>query len=457
MADDFLAYQNPSSTDERLDTESLTVNGQNVHRERVQVSGATDVGIASVLNAAPSTEYGLVTRNIPSGTQTVAGTVTANLAAGTNNIGDVDVLSLPAIPAGTNNIGDVDVLSVPAPLSTTGGGTEATALRVTIATDSTGVLSVDDNGASLTVDGTVTANAGTNLNTSALALESGGNLDTIAASLSVLDDWDETNRAAVNPIAGQVGVQGASGTVTALTQRVVLATDVALPTGTNSIGQVTANAGTNLNTSLLALEAGGNLAAIAASASVMDDWDETNRAAVNTISGQVGVAANTGTIDALTQRVVFGSTSSSMSDGTSNPSVQALGAYLSTYDGSGWNRVQPTKPVPVYQIQPALWSYHENSSSALTDQSVKAAPGAGLSIYITDIVFSTGAATACNIFFEEGSTTILGPYYLEATAGRGMAIQFATPKKVTANTALTVTTSAAIAHGLDVHGFVAPA
>ena len=57
-----------------------------------------------------------------------------------------------AIPAGTNNIGDVDVLTVPAPLSTTGGGTEATALRVTVATDSTGVLSVDDNGGSLTID-----------------------------------------------------------------------------------------------------------------------------------------------------------------------------------------------------------------------------------------------------------------------------------------------------------------
>ena len=33
-----------------------------------------------------------------------------------------------------------------------GGGTEATALKVTIASDSTGVLSVDDNGGSLTVD-----------------------------------------------------------------------------------------------------------------------------------------------------------------------------------------------------------------------------------------------------------------------------------------------------------------
>lgn len=47
-------------------------------------------------------------------TQPVSGTVTANLAAGTSNIGDVDVLSLPAIPAGTNNIGDVDILTIAA-------------------------------------------------------------------------------------------------------------------------------------------------------------------------------------------------------------------------------------------------------------------------------------------------------------------------------------------------------
>lgn len=37
-----------------------------------------------------------------------------------------------------------------------GGGAEASALRVTVANDSTGVLSVDDNGSSLTIDGTLT-------------------------------------------------------------------------------------------------------------------------------------------------------------------------------------------------------------------------------------------------------------------------------------------------------------
>lgn len=61
------------------------------------------------------------------------------------DIGDVDILS---IAAGDNNIGNVDIVTVPAPLNVVGGGTEAAALRVTIANDSTGVV---------TVDGTVTA------------------------------------------------------------------------------------------------------------------------------------------------------------------------------------------------------------------------------------------------------------------------------------------------------------
>lgn len=100
------------------------------------------------------------------------------------------------------------------------------------------------------------------------------------------------------------------------------------------------------------------------------------------------------------------------------------------------------------------WFFHENSSNALTDQVIQAAPGAGKYIYITDIVFSTNAATACSIYLEEGSTTIIGPYSLEAVNGRGIAIHFVTPKKCSANTAVTVTTTAAIAHGLDIHGYI---
>ena len=104
---------------------------------------------------------------------------------------------------------------------------------------------------------------------------------------------------------------------------------------------------------------------------------------------------------------------------------------------------------------PRIWSYHEDSSSALTDASVHAAPAAGLSLYVTDIIVSTGAATAMNVFLEEGGTTVLGPWYLEAIAGRGLALHFLTPKKITAATALTITTSAAIAHSIDIMGHIA--
>ena len=58
----------------------------------------------------------------------------------------------------------------------------------------------------------------------------------------------------------------------------------------------------------------------------------------------------------------------------------------------------------------SVWSYHENSSAALTDTVVQAAPGLGLSIYITDIIFSVSVVTAFSLLLEAGTTTtILGP------------------------------------------------
>lgn len=129
----------------------------------------------------------------------------------TTIIGHVDGLEglLTTIDADTSTLAAVDFATGAdvASLGVTGGGVEATALRVTLASDSTGVVSVDDNGSTLsiddgggaiTVDGTVTVNAGTNLNTSALALESGGNLAGAATSLAVIDDWDQSDRAKVN-------------------------------------------------------------------------------------------------------------------------------------------------------------------------------------------------------------------------------------------------------------------
>ena len=92
-----------------------------------------------------------------------------------------------------------------------GGGTEAAALRVTIANDSTGVVSVDDGGGALTVDGTVTANLGTTDNAVLDAIDAV--LDTIKIDTEAI----ETAVEAVN--------QAAEGTISATTQRVTIATD----------------------------------------------------------------------------------------------------------------------------------------------------------------------------------------------------------------------------------------
>jgi hypothetical protein len=80
----------------------------------------------------------------------------------TTNGLDVDVTRLPALVAGSANIGDVDVLTVPAPLSTAGHGTAAAALRVELPTDGTGVIAtVGTITNAVTVSSHAVTNAGT--------------------------------------------------------------------------------------------------------------------------------------------------------------------------------------------------------------------------------------------------------------------------------------------------------
>lgn len=138
------------------------------------------------------------------GSLTVDGTVTANLSATDNAvldnidadlttiIGHVDGIEalLTTIDADTSN------------LSVVGGGTEAAALRVTIANNSTGVVSVDDNGGALTVDGTVAVtNGGT------FAVQVDGNALTslqLADDVVYVDDADWTADTSKHTLVGGV-------------------------------------------------------------------------------------------------------------------------------------------------------------------------------------------------------------------------------------------------------------
>lgn len=185
-------------------------------------------------------------------TQPVSGTVTANLAAGTNNIGDVDVLTLPALPAGTNNIGDVDVLTVNGVAPAFGSGVRgATVQRVTIATDD--VVPVSQSGAwSLSANQSVNVaqingvaplmgNGVTGTGSQRVTIASdntafavNATLQTGANVIGALSANQSVNNAQIGGVAVSVG-SGVTGTGV---QRVNLATDVALPAGTNALGKV---------------------------------------------------------------------------------------------------------------------------------------------------------------------------------------------------------------------------
>lgn len=163
------------------------------------------------------------------------------------------------------------------------GGVKATSLEVAFAGDTTQLQAVALMGASGTEGSYTTALIGgdaangIDVDVTRSALPTGAstaarqdtgntslgaiNTDTtaIAASASVMDDWDESDRAKVNLIVGQAGVQGASGAVSATTQRVVLATDVALPAGTNAIGKLAANSGVDIgDVDVTSIAAGDN-------------------------------------------------------------------------------------------------------------------------------------------------------------------------------------------------------
>jgi hypothetical protein len=141
-----------------------------------------------------------------------------SVAAGNNNIGDVDVAS---IAAGDNNIGNVDIVTVPAPLSTTGGGTEAAALRVTLASDSTGLVSVDDNGSTLSIDdgaGSITVDNGGTFAVQVSSIAAGNNnigdvdIASIAAGNNNIGDVDIASIAAgTNTIGGTIPKTATSG------------------------------------------------------------------------------------------------------------------------------------------------------------------------------------------------------------------------------------------------------
>lgn len=107
----------------------------------------------------------------------------------------------------------------------------------------------------------------------------------------------------------------------------------------------------------------------------------------------------------------------------------------------------------VLPYSPQIWKYSLSSASQQTNTAVHAAPGASLSLYVTDIFFAAGGAVTLTV--EDGDASFLWAYPAQA-AGDGAMAHFMTPIKLTANKALQIDTSAAVQVYVTITGYVAP-
>lgn len=217
--------------------------------------------------------------------------------------------------------------------------------------------------------------------------------DPAVTALQILDDWDETDRAKVNPIAGQAGVQGASGVVTALTQRVVLATDVALPAGTNAIGKLAANSGVDIG-----------------------DVDVTS---VNSFPAHD--AAIAGNPLRVAGRAITADYTAVATGDTADLIATILGKQIVKLDA----------------VPDLSWSYAAAAGGLVntTGVTAKAAAGAGVRNYVKSIqVINSHATISTEVLVRDGAAgTVLHRGWAQA-AGGGYACTFDPPLRGSANT-----------------------
>lgn len=283
----------------------------------------------------------------------------------------VDVLTMPTVAVtqsgtwdevGINDSGN-SITVDNAQLSVVGGGTEADAMRVTIANDSTGVLSVDDNGSSLTVD---YATTGSGTATGALRVEL--------------------------PTNG-TGVIATVGAVTAITN--------ALPAGTNAIGKLAANSGVDIGDVDVTTVGTITPGTAATSLGKAEDGGHT--------SGDVGVMA-------LAVRQDTPSTALSATDLDYTPiAVSSTGAV---------RHAPISEDFAALANGPQVKKYYTNAG-AVTDGIIWS-PAAGKRWYVTDIFIQVSAAATVTLEDDKagGDEAI---WKAELAANSGWSHTFTTP------------------------------
>lgn len=274
------------------------------------------------------------------------------------------------------------------------------------------------------------------------------------------------------------GDAGAVAMTTARELKVSLTT--ALPAGTAAIGKLAANSGVDIGdvdvTSVPADPFGANADAASATGSISAKLRfiaSTGIPITGTVTVGSHAVTNAGTFavqesgSALTalqliDDPVFAddaaytlSTSKAQviagiaveTDGTDPGTVSAEGDAAAL-------RTDRARRLLVSQHHPRGFFVSADYGIAQSNASVKAAPGSGLKLYITDIVISNGA-TAGNVTLLDGSGgTVLFECY--PAINGGVSISLKQPIVLTANTALCITSTTVTTHSVNIGGYIAP-
>jgi len=247
------------------------------------------------------------------------------------------------------------------------GATQATPTgNVILWLDAANVLRAPSSTKPLPVD---IKNSSLAITAASLPLPTGAATETTLASLNSKDFATQTTLALIKTKTDNLDVL--------LSTRALEAGGNLATVKTNTDPLVVAAAGGYIrqdSTATIAKESGGNLATLAGTVSA-------SRAAVNLISGQAGVTAGAGVVDATTLRIALATDANTVQaigtvadDGTTPSSPVMIGGWAKNFDGTDPGNISaeddvvrfiadPNRRLYVNTTHPMNWSYHENSSN----------------------------------------------------------------------------------------------
>ncbi len=352
-----------------------------------------------------------------------------------------------------------------AALSVVGGGVEATAVRVTLASDSTGLVSVDDNGATLSID-------------------DGGGSITVDGTVAVSGTVTVGSHAVTNAGTFATQVDGAALTALQLIDDAIYADDAAWTGDTSKhtlvggIYQSTPQTVTDGRTAPIQVDSSGNVKVTVASGGVAGKAEDAAH-----VSGDEGIvmlavrrdtaAVGSGTdgdystinVNASGRVYTSATIDAALPAGTNNIGEvvgdaahdaaiagnplriagRALTAdYTAVAAGDTADLITTLlgKLVTIPYANPnQSWSYAAPAGglTSTTAVTIKSAAGAGVRNYITHIdCVNSHQTTSTELVINDGAAgTVLWRGWLQA-AGGGYSINFDPPLRGTANTLLEI-------------------